>query len=131
MIILRMIDSKLVLKAIYLIRRECQRRTFNQQLLKGGAQSTTTEPAKKQYKQNGRKPKPFQNSRTGGKKPTCRKKPKSRPVQLEDLESCKICMEPYDSSKEKKIPRTLKCTHAFCTECILKLIKASPSKSRV
>jgi len=40
-------------------------------------------------------------------------------------------MEPYDSSKEKKIPRTLKCTHAFCTECILKLIKASPDKSRI
>ena len=52
-------------------------------------------------------------------------------AKLDDLETCKICLEPYDSAKKNKIPRTLACTHVLCTECIAKLIRKDETRLKV
>ena len=48
---------------------------------------------------------------------------RKKKVSLDELESCKICMEPYDINKPDRIPRTLACSHVLCTGCIKKYVK--------
>ncbi len=52
----------------------------------------------------------------------------NRKQNYEDLVSCPVCYDVFDSVKENKLPKILPCQHTYCVECVKNLVHCSSSE---